>query len=107
MSVGPVNIAASFAGASLAQTKGTEADRLRQEAIRVEAQQRQQAKANDASGIAAADGEDKQIEDRDADGRRQWEFTERQPRAESSTPDDSRQSVDPDGNCGGELDLSG
>ncbi|MBL8826832.1 MAG: hypothetical protein JNM18_07575 [Planctomycetaceae bacterium] len=107
MSVGPLNPIAGFAGAPLAQTKGAEQDRARVDAARHEARVRDAAKAADAAGIAAADGEDKRAEDRDADGRRLWEFTERKPNDEAPESHDSPQSVDPTGERGGELDLSG
>ncbi len=107
MSVGPLNPIAGFAGAPLAQTKGAEQDRARVDAARHEARVRDAAKAADAAGIAAADGEDKRAEDRDADGRRLWEFTERKSHDEQHPAGEPPASVDPTGERGGELDLSG
>lgn len=107
MSVGPINIAGGLAGAPLAQTKGAEQERAKLDATRHEAQQRDSTRAADAAGIAAADGEDKRAEDRDADGRRLWEFTDSKRSPTESTSDEPPQSVDPTGERGGELDLTG
>ena len=107
MSMGPLNPIAGFAGAPLAQTKGAEQDRARVDSARHEARVRDAAKAADAAGIAAADGEDKRAEDRDADGRRLWEFNEQTRREEPTENFEPPTSVDPTGERGGELDLSG
>lgn len=107
MSVGPLNSIGSFAGAPLAQTKGSEIDRTRQETVKQEFRLREQMSADDAAGVAAADGEEKRAEDRDADGRRLWEFNEQQANKDDFATEPPRQSIDPEGLCGGQLDLSG
>ena len=109
MSVGPMGAAGSFAGAPLAQTRGSEIERAAQQAQAHERQVRSQTKAADAAGIAATDGEDNQPQERDADGRRLWE---RAPEAgeadteDASTPAPESQS-NPDGASGNQLDLTG
>ena len=107
MSVGPMNSIGSFAGAPLAQTKGSEIDRARQDAVRHEARVREGAKAADAEGIAAADGEEKRTEDRDADGRRLWEFFEQPAANDSQAVVEPQQAPDAEGIRGGAIDLSG
>ena len=64
-------------------------------------------KAEAAAGIGETDGEDHQTDERDADGRRPWEFP---PKKQNSTDDPSKQqpqSRDTTGESGNLLDLSG
>ncbi len=73
MSLGPLGgIPASAAGSPLAQGKGAQIERTQQDEgdqrRRVEADQ----KAEKASGIGEADGEDHETAERDAHGRRPW-----------------------------------
>ncbi|HEX3658383.1 MAG TPA: hypothetical protein VHV55_21515 [Pirellulales bacterium] len=109
MSVGPMGAAGSFAGIPLAQTHGSEADRVAQESVAFERQVRSQALAADAAGIAASDSEENQTHDRDADGRRLWERStppsETEAEAEDAPPPEPRH--DPDNESGTQLDLSG
>jgi hypothetical protein len=109
MSVGPLSsIAGSVAGTSLAQTRGSDVDRAQQESSARELRARSDEKAEMASGIGEADGENHQTNERDADGRRLWEFPRRQ--AEQDPGDDGSprpEGRDPTGQSGSILDLSG
>lgn len=108
MSIGPIpGLIGSVAGAPLAQVNGTEAQRAHQEVASQQRQVESVARSETAAGIGAADGEDKEVSDRDADGRRLWELPP--PSAEEGgTPlDDERHSRDASGECGQELDLCG
>ena len=109
MSIGLLsNIGGSVAGTSLAQLRGSDADRAQQEGnardLRVQSDQ----KAELAAGVGQADGDDHQTADRDADGRQLWRLRNPQSQQESadSPPQDSR-SKDPTGQSGNMLDLSG
>ena len=108
MSVVPTGAAGAFAGAPLAQTKGSEIERAQQD---VQARQRlakSQAHAADAAGVAATDGEDTQAYERDADGRRFWERPLPPPAAtETAEAAPAHQSKDPTGESGNQLDLTG
>ena len=110
MNVGvSTGIPASIAGIPIAQTSGSESDRIRADT----SAQRSTAAAEDhakrAEGIGAADGEDHQTDDRDADGRRPWEFgpakTVAKPQAEEDVVE--RHSRDASGESGGQLDVTG
>ena len=82
MSIGPLSgIAGSVAGTSLAQTRGSEIDRAQQESAARELRARSEQKAETAAGVGQADGDNHQTAERDADGRRLWEFPQRQGRA--------------------------
>ena len=116
MSVGPFGgIAGSAAGAPLAQTKGSEVERLQQDAGAQQRRLQGQLKAETAAGIGQADGEDHQTGERDADGRRPWERPAQQPddpSEEAAAPEasgvaDRIQGKDPTGQSGNLLDLSG
>ena len=79
MSIGPMSsIAGSVAGTSLAQTRGSDIDRAQQESAARELRDRSDEKAEMAAGIGQADGDNHQTAERDADGRRLWEFPRRQ-----------------------------
>ena len=79
MSIGPLSgIAGSVAGTSLAQTRGSEIDRAQQESTARELRARSEQKAELAAGVGQADGDNHQTAERDADGRRLWEFPQRQ-----------------------------
>lgn len=109
MSIGPTGFAGSIAGSPLAQTKGSEIERAQQDASNHERRVETDAKADDAAGIAATDGENDETHDRDADGRRLWEGSP-QPgeKAESDeTPTEAPKSKDASGMAGTQLDLSG
>ncbi len=109
MSIGPLGgIGPSAAGAPLSQSAGSEVDRARQDTAAQKRRIRNDQKADDAAGIAATDGDDKESEERDADGRRIWEIDEKQQSDEQAdqNPSDVK-SKDPSGDRGTHLDLSG
>jgi hypothetical protein len=108
MSIGPSTpIAGSVAGTFLAQTRASDVDRAQQEsnaqALRAESQQ----KAELASGVGQADGDNHQAGDRDADGRRPWEFPRREAQPEAGDEAGQPHAPDPTGQSGGTLDLCG
>ena len=111
MSVGPTGgVSNSAAGASLAQTKGSDVQRNQQDSS---VQQRRvfgETRANSAAGIGETDGEDHETADRDADGRR---ILEKPVRAKpGDAPADATDAAEPQskdlsGQSGNQLDLSG
>ena len=107
MSIGSLSsVAASAAGTPLAQAKGSEMERAEQD---VGAQQRKvqsDQKAEAAAGIGETDGENHEPAERDADGRRPWEFPARNPETEPAAQS-PRPSKDTSGQSGNLLDLSG
>jgi hypothetical protein len=109
MSIGPLSsIAGSVAGTSLAQTRGSEVERAQQESTAREILARSEQKAELAAGVGQADGENHQTAERDADGRRLWEFPRRKGEQDAGhdAPRDP-QGCDPTGQSGSMLDLSG
>jgi hypothetical protein len=108
MSVGPlVGINVSAAGTPLAQAKGSDVDKSTQD---VGAQSRStvyEKKAEAAAGIGETDGEEHQTDERDADGRRLWEFTEKNPKNPDNDVANRSRSRDATGESGNLLDLSG
>ncbi len=75
MSVLPTSgIVVSAAGVGLAQSSGAEKIRAQQAATAQQRQLESETRAEDTAGIAATDGEDQETNDRDADGRRPWQF---------------------------------
>jgi len=110
MSVGPFGgIGASAAGAPLSQSSGSEADRAQKETANQQRAVQNDRKADEAAGVAAADGEEKETAERDADGRRLWEVGPEGDAAEQEAAAESEdhQAKDPTGNRGQNLDLSG
>ena len=109
MSIGPLSsIAGSVAGTPLAQTRGSEADRAEQESAAGQNRAVNEQRAEAAAGVGQADGDNHQTAERDADGRRLWEFPP--PRGpEDAESDEPGGSVgqDPTGATGSLLDLSG
>lgn len=108
MSVGPLGgLANSAAGTPLAQTKGSDVERTKQDASNQQRRIQNDAKAESAAGIGETDGEDHETAERDADGRRIWERM-----AKGKNPDDAadardRAAKDASGQSGNLLDLSG
>jgi len=109
MSIGPLSsIAGSVAGTSLAQTRGPDLDRAQQENTARELLVRSEEKAELAAGVGETDGEDHQTAERDADGRRLWEFSRRKGEPDAGHDEPRRQpSQDPTGESGSMLDVSG
>jgi len=111
MNVGPMGLLASVAASPLAQ-RAADNDRT---ASAVTSQQRDTKSselAQKAAGIGEPDGDEHSISDRDADGRREWEF---QPPAQEDAPTDAngevqqpaiRHSIDITATSGGQLDLT-
>jgi hypothetical protein len=109
MSIGPLSgIAGSVAGTSLAQTRGSEIDRAQQDSAARELRAHSAQKAEMAAGVGQADGDNHQTAERDADGRRLWEFPQR-PGEQDADSDESPppSGRDPNSQTGGILDLSG
>ena len=104
-------VVGSFAGTGLAQTKGSDVDRAAQDTRNAERRAASDAKATDAAGIGTTDGEGHETHDRDADGRRQWEFNRPPEAATPQTVDtpavEPARVKDPTGVAGNELDLTG
>jgi len=105
MSIGPLGGAASVVGTPLAQATGSEVERANGE---VGAQRRRvyhERKAEAAAGVGEPDGENHEIDERGADGRRPWE---EQPTPEGTdVSQDASRSVDPSRQSGNLLDLDG
>jgi len=109
MSVGPlVSVAASLAGSSLAQSRGTDVERAEQDAVQLERRVAGEQQAEQAAGIGATDQEHEASE-RDADGRRLWEGDAQRKAAKhaDAPPIEERKARDATGQCGTQLDLSG
>jgi len=108
MSVGPTTFAASLAATSLNQARGSEAERVQHDTAAKERQVEGDRKAEDASGIGTAEG-DEAAGDRDADGRRLWE---KPPAGKGASDDETSDDLavrvkDPTGQSGSLLDLTG
>jgi hypothetical protein len=113
MSIGFGGVVGSAAGAPLSQTTGSETERAQKDSL---ANQRQ-IDSNERSARAAGIGQteqDQQSSERDADGRRLWEAPAKRPNDEEQNQADgedptaaSRQSKDPTGQSGTQLDLTG
>ena len=105
MSIGPVGTAVSAAGSPLAQMKGAEVERAREEVGAGRRQVYYDEMAEAAAGVGEPDGEDHETSERDGDGQRAWED---QPEPESHTGSPGiRQSKDPTHQSGNLLDLTG
>ena len=115
MSIGPMGgIGASAAGASLSQTKGSEAERAAQEGTNQQRSVESDKAAERSAGIGET-SEDQESSDRDADGRRLWENKEEEGEAEQNDnateaeehTSTQRKVKDVHGESGNELDLTG
>jgi len=113
MSVGPLGgIVGSAAGAPLSQTTGTETERTQKESAARQRLADSQEKSEQAAGIGTTE-QDQEASDRDADGRRLWEASQKKTNQEheqpSSSEDDQNlpKSKDLSGNVGNTLDLMG
>jgi hypothetical protein len=112
MSVGPMGFFSSIAATPLSQSKGNDVDRDGQESAGQSAQVANEAKAENAAGIGATDGEEHGAAERDADGRRIWEKPPGKkrvaaPAAETPLASSPVISKDASGESGNELDLTG
>ena len=107
MSVGPLTgLIGSLAGTPMAQSKGAEVERAQQDAAAQERRAASDQKADSASGIGQADGQDHETAERDADGRRLWERRPAGHPQREPAPEPPR-SKDASGQSGNLLDLSG
>jgi hypothetical protein len=104
MSIGPLG-AASAAGSPLAQTMGTELERVQKEVGARRRRVYHQEKAEAADDVGEPDGEDLETHQRDADGRRPWEEPP-EPEPDAGPPI-TRRSKDPSQQRGNLLDLTG
>jgi hypothetical protein len=109
MSIGPTSIGGSAAGTFLAQVRGSDSERAQQDASAQQLRADGQEKTELASGVGQTDGEEHRTADRDADGRRVWQFSRPQGEEGDAGDDESRHSPTPDptGQSGGTLDLCG
>ncbi len=109
MQLGPLgNVAASAAGAPLAQTKGSELDRTHQDSAAHQRRVQTEQKAENAAGIGQTDGEDHQSDERDADGRLPWEVPNRpQPSNPEEPSSDPTHPKEPTGTTGTHIDQLG
>ncbi len=110
MNISQVSILVTAAATQLAQTRGSEVDRVQQETAVHERAVESTAEAEAAEGIGTTN-EEQAASDRDADGRRPWEIGPREDPDESANPSgdsaSSHQGKDPTGQAGSQLDLSG
>lgn len=110
MNVSSLGIAAAAAATPLAQTRGSEIDRVRQETVVHERAVESTAEAESAEGIGTTK-EEQAADDRDADGRRPWEIVVDENAEDDANPVTeppvSQGAKDPSGQAGSQLDLSG
>jgi len=110
MSVGALGgLVGSAAGAPLSQTSGSETERAQRETATQSREASAAERAERAAGIGTTE-QDQETNERDADGRRLWEApAEGQKDAAAAEPVGPavRQSKDPTGQCGNNLDLTG
>lgn len=103
MYVAPLGPLGSLPGLQSAQSRG-ETDRVRHDTATAERTQQADEYAEQAAGIGRT-AEDEQTTERDADGRRLWEFSRRR-RSESDESEGQPTTRDAT-DAGGHLDLEG
>lgn len=103
MSVGSVGIV----GSPLAQAKGSESSRAVQESNAAQRTAAMDAKAESAAGVGPLDGEDTTASDHAAGGRAGWDFSEGSASEHRHAEPPCPAPPDPNGESGGELDLTG
>jgi hypothetical protein len=100
----------SAAGASLSQAAGSETERAQKESSTQQRVASADQKAADSAGIGQTQ-QDQESSERDADGRRLWEHPPDGKKKAGAVDLDaealSRQSKDPTGQSGTQLDLTG
>jgi len=102
-------VVGSAAGAPLSQTAGSETERAKTDSSAKQRQVNNDTKAEKSAGIGQTEG-DEGPADRDADGRKLWEDNatpDKQEESRLAEPEPPRQTKDPTGQSGGELDLMG
>jgi hypothetical protein len=108
MSVGPLSgINVSAAGSPLAQIKSSDVERVSQDTAAQSRNVVYEKKAEAAAGVGETDGEDHQTDERDADGRRPWEFSPTKQKNPGEEAANQPQSRDVSGESGNLLDLTG
>lgn len=111
--MGPLGMASSVAG-GLPQVGNADAERVQKQAADQARQAQTDQKAEAAAGVGETE-QDQETSDRDADGRRLWEGSQRDDDSGDETSADTNpdatgsrpRSKDPTGMSGGNLDLSG
>lgn len=89
MSMGPLGgILGSAAGSPLSQTKGATTERAARDSAAKEAADQLDLRAEKSAGIGQTEQEH-ESSDRDADGRRAWEWSEKKKSEEEAPADDS------------------
>jgi len=109
MNISHLGIVTAAAATPLAQTRGSEVDRTRQDVAVHQREVQSTAEAESAEGIGTTN-EEQATSDRDADGRRPWEIApnEENPQEDSPVPaEEEVRAKDPTGQSGSQLDLSG
>ena len=100
----------SAAGASLSQTSGSETERAQKDASTQRRVADADQKAAESAGIGHTE-QDQESSERDADGRRLWEQSPEGSKSMAAAEGEgetlSRQSKDPTGQSGTQLDLTG
>jgi len=100
----------SAAGAALSQAAGSETERAQKESSTQQRIASADQKAADSAGIGHTE-QDQESSERDADGRRLWEQSPDGKKKTAATEAESealsRQSKDPTGQSGTQLDLTG
>lgn len=106
MSIGSLGIIGSVAATPAAQAKAG-IDKTQEANAAQERRVHSQTSAADAAGIGKTDGST-ETSDRDADGRRLWESPPEARKHDEHAPDEPpHQAIDPTGESGSSLDLSG
>jgi hypothetical protein len=104
-----VGLVPSLANTAVAQNSGATVDRAKQDAGHFQRQVASTQQAADAAGIGHTN-EEHGASDRDADGRRLWEFSNPAPSDEGSEaptdPNAPRQSRDPNDDRGTQIDFT-
>ena len=109
MSIGPLaGLPTSAAGSPLAQESGPAADRAAQDASADRRSIDSQQKASDAAGVGRTDGQRHESDQRDANGRRHWQWTPGDSDSTNAEDQPSQgQREDASGGRGTLLDLNG
>jgi hypothetical protein len=111
MSIGSLGIAGIGVGMPLSQAKGTDADRTVQETTAQKGEAQSDLRAEQAAGVGQTDGDEHEIEEREADGRLPWQWpaANRDRTAQGAAPNQPPlpSSRDATGQCGNMLDLTG
>ncbi len=94
------------AGSPAAQGGGSDVERAKLEAANRRRQVVAAAAAASAAGVSQADGDDLKSNERDADGRRAWEFSLGKRKAAGATPAPRPRDASEDGSCGNALDAT-